>query len=45
MADVVINSLGANSCDSSFESIGFNERLVSFGGLTGVDVKRDVQAL
>jgi NADPH:quinone reductase-like Zn-dependent oxidoreductase len=45
MADVVINSLGANTWDSSFESIGINGRLVSFGGLTGADVKLNVQAM
>jgi NADPH:quinone reductase-like Zn-dependent oxidoreductase len=45
MADVVINSLGANTWDSSFESVGINGRMVSFGGLTGADVKLNVQAL
>jgi NADPH:quinone reductase-like Zn-dependent oxidoreductase len=45
MADVVVNSLGANTWDSSFESIGINGRLVTFGGLTGADVKLNVQAL
>ena len=45
MADVVLNSLGANTWDSSFVSIGINGRLVSFGGLTGADVKLDVRAL
>src|SRR5919106_1226235 len=45
MADVVVNSLGAKTWDSSFESIGINGRLVSFGGLTGADVKLNVQAL
>jgi NADPH:quinone reductase-like Zn-dependent oxidoreductase len=45
MADVVVNSLGVNTWDSSFESIGINGRLVTFGGLTGADVKLNVQAL
>jgi NADPH:quinone reductase-like Zn-dependent oxidoreductase len=45
MADVVVNSLGVESWDSSFESIGINERLVSFRGLTGTDVKLNVYAL
>src|SRR5919106_436405 len=45
MADVVVKSLGAKTWDSSFESIGINGRLVSFGGLTGADVKLNVQAL
>ena len=45
MANVVVNSLGVKTWDSSFESIGINGRLVSFGGLTGADVKLNVQAL
>lgn len=45
MADVVINSLGVNTWNNSFESIGINGRLVTFGGLTGADVKLNVQAL
>jgi NADPH:quinone reductase-like Zn-dependent oxidoreductase len=45
MADVVINSLGVKTWDSSFESIGINGRLVSFGGLTGGEVKLNVQSL
>jgi NADPH:quinone reductase-like Zn-dependent oxidoreductase len=45
MADVIINSLGTKTWDSSFESVGINGRLVSFGGLTGADVKLNVQAL
>jgi NADPH:quinone reductase-like Zn-dependent oxidoreductase len=45
MVDVVINSLGVKTWDSSFESIGVNGRLVSFGVLTGADVKLNVQAL
>ena len=45
MADVVLNSLGVKTWDSSFESTGINGRLVSFGGLTGADVKLNVQAL
>jgi NADPH:quinone reductase-like Zn-dependent oxidoreductase len=45
MADVVLNSLGANTWDSSFNSIGINGRLVTFGGLTGGDVKLNVQSL
>ena len=42
MADVVLNSLGANTWDSSFNSIG---RLVTFGGLTGGDANLNVQCL
>src|SRR5918996_2504583 len=45
MADVVVNSLGVNTWHSSFESTGVNGRLVSFGGLTGADVKLNAQAL
>ena len=45
MADVVINSLGVKTWDSSCESIGINGRLVSFGGLTGGEVKLNVQSL
>ena len=45
MADVVVNSLGAKTWDGSFESIGINGRLVSFGMLTGVDVKLNVREL
>ncbi len=45
MSDVVVNSLGVETWDSSFESIGINGRLVTFGGLTGADVKLNVRAL
>ena len=45
MADVVLNSLGINTWESSFASTGINGRWVAFGGLTGADVKLDVQAL
>ena len=45
MADVVINSLGVGTWDSSFASVGVNGRWVAFGGLTGADVKLNVQSL
>jgi len=45
MADVVVNSLGINTWDSSFASVDINGRWVAFGGLTGADVKLNVQAL
>src|SRR6266540_711528 len=45
MADVVLNSLGISTWDSSFASIGINGRWVSFGALTGADVKLNVQSL
>ena len=45
MADVVVNSLGVETWDSSFASVGVNGRWVAFGGLTGADVKLNVQSL
>jgi NADPH:quinone reductase-like Zn-dependent oxidoreductase len=45
MADVVVNSLGFGTWDSSFASVGINGRWVAFGSLTGADVKLNVQAL
>jgi NADPH:quinone reductase-like Zn-dependent oxidoreductase len=45
MADVVLNSLGISTWDSSFASIGINGRWIAFGGLTGADVKLNVQSL
>jgi len=45
MADVVINSVGIGTWESCFESVGIYGRLVTFGGLTGADVKLNVQSL
>ena len=45
MADVVINSLGVQTWENSFASVGLNGRWVTFGGLTGADVKLNVQSL
>lgn len=45
MADVVLNSIGAKTWDSSFKSLGINGRLVTFGGLTGSGVNLDIQSL
>jgi NADPH:quinone reductase-like Zn-dependent oxidoreductase len=45
MGDVVLNSLGIETWDNSFEVVGINGRLVTFGGLTGADVKLNVQSL
>jgi NADPH:quinone reductase-like Zn-dependent oxidoreductase len=45
MADVVLNSIGVETWDSSFASVGINGRWVTFGGLTGADVKLNVQSL
>jgi NADPH:quinone reductase-like Zn-dependent oxidoreductase len=42
MADVVLNSLGIQTWENSFESVGLNGRWVTFGGLTGADVKLNV---
>jgi NADPH:quinone reductase-like Zn-dependent oxidoreductase len=45
MVDVVLNSLGVNTWNSSFESVGINGRWVAFGGLTGGDLKLNAQSL
>jgi NADPH:quinone reductase-like Zn-dependent oxidoreductase len=45
MADIVLNSLGIQTWENSFESLGLNGRWVTFGGLTGADVKLNVQSL
>jgi NADPH:quinone reductase-like Zn-dependent oxidoreductase len=45
MADVVLNSLGVQTWENSFASVGLNGRWVTFGGLTGADVKLNVQSL
>jgi NADPH:quinone reductase-like Zn-dependent oxidoreductase len=45
MADVILNSLGINTWESSFASTGINGRWVTFGGLSGADVKLNVRAL
>jgi NADPH:quinone reductase-like Zn-dependent oxidoreductase len=45
MADVILNSLGINTWESSFASTGINGRWVAFDGLTGADVKLNVRAL
>ena len=45
MADVVLNSLGVETWDNSFTCVGTNGRWVTFGGLTGADVKLNVQTL
>src|SRR5919198_26022 len=45
MADVVLNSLGTSTWDSSFASVGINGRWIAFGGLSGADVKLNVQSL
>ena len=45
MADVVLNSLGVNTWNSSFESVGINGRLITFGVLTGESVELNVRSL
>ncbi len=45
MADIVLNSLGVNTWENSFSCAGVNGRWVAFGGLTGADVKLNVQSL
>jgi D-arabinose 1-dehydrogenase-like Zn-dependent alcohol dehydrogenase len=45
MADVVLNSLGVNTWENSFSCVGVNGRWVAFGGLTGAEVKLNVQDL
>ncbi|HYZ51251.1 MAG TPA: alcohol dehydrogenase catalytic domain-containing protein, partial [Nitrososphaeraceae archaeon] len=45
MADVVLNSLGVNTWENSFSCVGVNGRWVTFGGLTGAEVKLNIQSL
>src|ERR687891_406684 len=45
MADVVLNSLGVETWENSLACVGINGRLVTFGGLTGADVKLNVRSL
>src|SRR5215469_3117980 len=45
MADVVLNSLGIETWENSFASVGLNGRWVTFGGLAGADVKLNIQSL
>jgi NADPH:quinone reductase-like Zn-dependent oxidoreductase len=45
MTDVVLNSLGVNTWENSFSCIGVNRRWVTFRGLTGAEVKLNIQSL
>ncbi|HZD36538.1 MAG TPA: alcohol dehydrogenase catalytic domain-containing protein [Nitrososphaeraceae archaeon] len=45
MADVVLNSLGVETWDNSLACVGINGRWVTFGGLTGADVKLNIRSL
>jgi NADPH:quinone reductase-like Zn-dependent oxidoreductase len=45
MADVVLNSVGVNTWENSFSCVGINGKWVTFGGLTGAEVKLNIQSL
>ncbi|HEX6646141.1 MAG TPA: zinc-binding dehydrogenase, partial [Nitrososphaeraceae archaeon] len=45
MADIVINSLGRDTWNDSFSSIGINGRWISFGTMTGSNVELNIQEL
>ena len=45
MADVVLNSLGVETWDNSLACVGVNGRWVTFGGLTGADVKLNIRSI
>ena len=45
MADVVLNSLGVDTWESSYASVGVNGRWVTFGTLSGPDIKLNLQSL
>jgi D-arabinose 1-dehydrogenase-like Zn-dependent alcohol dehydrogenase len=45
MADVVLNSLGIETWESSYASVGINGRWVTFGTLSGPDIKLNLQSL
>jgi NADPH:quinone reductase-like Zn-dependent oxidoreductase len=45
MADVVLNSLGIETWESSYAAVGINGRWVTFGTLTGPDAKLNIQSL
>src|SRR5918994_1780082 len=45
MADVVLNSLGIETWENSYASIGINGRWVAFGTLSGPDIKLNLQSL
>ena len=45
MAAVVLNTLGADTWDKSLDAIGDNGRWVTFGTLTGAEVKLNLQSL
>jgi NADPH:quinone reductase-like Zn-dependent oxidoreductase len=45
MTDVVLNSLGVGTWDSSFASVDINRKGVIFDGLIRADLKLNVQSL
>jgi NADPH:quinone reductase-like Zn-dependent oxidoreductase len=45
MADIVLNSLGKDTWNESFSSIGINGRWVSFGTMTGSNVELKINEL
>jgi NADPH:quinone reductase-like Zn-dependent oxidoreductase len=45
MAAVVLNTLGADTWDKSLDAVGNNGRWITFGVLTGADVKLNLQSL
>jgi NADPH:quinone reductase-like Zn-dependent oxidoreductase len=45
MAAVVLNTLGADTWDKSLDAVGDNGRWVTFGVLTGAEVKLNLQSL
>ena len=45
MADVVLNSLGVETWENGYASIGINGRWVTFGTLSGPDIKLNLQSL
>jgi NADPH:quinone reductase-like Zn-dependent oxidoreductase len=45
MADIVINSLGRDTWNDSFSSIGINGRWISFGTMTGSNVELNINEL
>ena len=45
MADVVLNSLGIETWETSYASVGINGRWVTFGTLSGPGIKLNLQSL
>ena len=45
MADVVLNSLGVETWETGYASVGINGRWFTFGTLSGPDIKLNLQSL